>query len=98
MIKSFIPFFGEPIILWETAYDKVFIYCQIAAEKLVLLPFNTTGKRHWIKVGTPLRLMLEPPSIYQGAACRFDIADSTIRGNNERVSNSQFKVTRIIDN
>ena len=48
MTKSFIPFIGEPIILWETAYNKVF-YCQIAAKKLLLLPFNTTATRHWIK-------------------------------------------------
>ena len=67
MTKSFIPFFGEPIILWETAYNKVF-YCQIAAKKLLLLPFNTTGKRHWIKVGPRLDRCLNPPSIYQGAA------------------------------
>ena len=40
--------------------------------------------------------MLEPLSIYQGVI-RFDTADSTIRGNNQRVWNSVFKVTRIID-
>ena len=41
--------------------------------------------------------MLEPPLSTKVPFVRFDTADSTIPGNNQRVSNSVFKVTRIID-
>ena len=70
----------------------------MAAKKLLLLPFYTTAKRHWIKLDLA-KIDVETP-IYLPRCNLLGLiqpTDSTIRGNNQRVSSSVFKVMWIIN-
>ena len=68
----------------------------MAAKKLLLLPFNTTAKRHWIKA-QPHYVKAHGPSLSAMVSfVRIDPADWKLPGNNQSITNWVFSVNSYI--